>query len=148
MAELAISIAVNVVLGALLLALLYRRHTQDSVVLNGPDEAKGIFGLHFADAGELTMANDKRGALFDLKHGEVGLLQRHGRRWNARILAAGDISSVELAEHAIKLKFADFGWPRAQICIEDDEVRAMWTARLKSLTVRGTRAQDQGLNHA
>ena len=136
MSELLIPIAVNLALGVILLALLYRQRTRDTVRLTLATEAMDIFRMHFPDAlGAATLAADGRGALIDLQRGGTGLLQRHGRRWNARLLAPGELSSVRRSGgDAIELKFADFGWPRARLCLADADARAMWLSRLTSLS--------------
>jgi len=139
MSELAISIAVNVFLGIALLAILRWKQFGDAARLGGAEEAIELFSQRFAAAaGEATVADDGRSALIDLDSGGcVGLLQRHGRRWNARTLAPGEVSSVELNETAtIDLTFADFGWPHARIRIDDADARARWLHRLQALRIR------------
>lgn len=151
MSELVISILVNVVLGIVLLALLYRKRASDTARLAGADEAMNIFGLHFPDAlGCATVAADQRGALIDLHGGAgVGLLLRQGRRWNARLLAPGDVAAVELdQEAAVNLRFVDFGWPRARIRIADADACAMWLARLESLTAQSSSRHRADPRHA
>jgi hypothetical protein len=150
MKELALSIALNVVLGVILLALLYRKRTADDVRLNGPSEAMDLFRSYYPDAvGAATVADDRRGALIDLQRGAgIGLLQRQGRRWNARVLAPGEVAFVQVAaDHTVQVRFADFAWPRASIRITDPEVRALWVGRLDSLTLEGSR-QSRDLRHA
>jgi hypothetical protein len=107
--------------------------------------------LNFPDSlGAVTVAADRRGALIDLQGGAgIGLLQRQGRRWNARVLAPGEISSARLdSDGAINLHFADFGWPRACIRIADADARAMWLARLHSLTAQVSSHHHSDLRHA
>jgi hypothetical protein len=150
MKEMAFSIAINVVLGILLLALLYRKRTADHVRLSGPSQAMDLFRSYYPDVvGAATVADDRRGALIDLQRGAgIGLLQRQGRRWNARVLAAGEVSSVQVtAGHAVEVRFPDFAWPRASIRIADPEVRALWVGRLDSLTPKGSR-HPPDLRHA
>ena len=86
--------------------------------------------------------------MIDLQRGGIGLLQRHGRRWNARLLAPGELSSVVLSGDAIELGFADFGWPRARLRMADADVRAMWLSRLKSLAPRDPSKPHSDLRHA
>jgi len=139
MSELAISIAVNVALGIALLAILRWKRFGDSARLAGAEEAIALFSQRFsATAGDATVAHDGRSALIELDSGGgVGLLQRHGRRWNARVLVPGEVSSAELKEATvIDLTFADFGWPRAQIRIDDAEARLRWLQRLQTLRSR------------
>jgi hypothetical protein len=140
MNELAISIVVNVALGLLLLALLCWKRSPDTARLAGPVEAVDIFLRQIAAAaGDVTVAADGRAALIDLNgDGRVGLLQRHGRRWNARALAAGEVRSAQFGDEderadTIELRLADFGWPRAQIRIEDFAERTRWLRRLQAL---------------
>ena len=149
MRELAISIGVNVVLGGILLVLLRWRHLGDTVPLEGPAAAMSLFKTYFPEAvGEATLSDDRRSALIDLQRGGgIGLLQRQGRRWNARTLMPGEVSSVALAgDGTVKLKFADFGWPRAQLRITDADARAFWMGRLSSLRAQARR--HPGLRHA
>ena len=139
MSELAISIAINVVLGVALLAILRFKRVGDTVRLAGAAEAVELFSQRFpAVPGDATVADDGRSALIDLDPGgRVGLLQRHGRRWNARALEPGEVASVEIKETAIiKLEFADFGWPHAQIRIDDADARTRWLHRLQALRSR------------
>jgi hypothetical protein len=135
MSELAISIAVNVLLGLVLLGLLRWKRIGDTERLAGAAEAIELFSRRLPmTAGGATVSHDGRSALLDLgSDGCVGLLQRHGRRWNARTLVPGEVSSAELRQEAIKLKFADFAWPHAQIRIDDPDARARWLHRLQAL---------------
>jgi|SRR5271165_7538032 len=100
--------------------------------------------------GAATVAADRRGALIDLQRGgDLGILVRHGRRWNARVLAPGDVSSVQLEdEDLICLRLADFAWPRARIRIPDAEARAKWLARLNALTSPDSSRHHPDLRHA
>jgi hypothetical protein len=147
MNELALSIAVNCVLGVVLFALLNWKRTADTARLAGPREAMDRFAEYFPDAvGEATVADDQLSALIDLQRGgRIGFLQRQGRRWNARMLEPGQLASVELGrDEIIRLKFADFGWPRADFRIADADTRGLWIRRLKSLPRRGSEP-GQGL---
>ena len=75
MSELLISIAVNLALGVILLALLYRKRTRDPVRLTLASEAMDIFRMHVPDAlGAATLAADGRAALIDLQRGGTGLV--------------------------------------------------------------------------
>jgi len=139
MSELAISIAVNVGLGIALLGILRWKRVGDTARLAGAPEAIELFARQFpAAAGEATLADDGQSALLELNSdGCIGLLQRHGRRWNARMLAAGEVSSAELKDAStIKLKFDDFAWPHTQIRIGDADVRLRWLHRLQALRAR------------
>jgi hypothetical protein len=149
--ELVISIAVNAVLGVVLLGLLYWKGTRDSVRLVGPDEAIAAFKRHYPDAqGSATLAADGRSALIDLHpEGGIGLLQRQGRRWNARVLLSREISAVRVGpDGALEIAFADFGWPRARIALADPQTRARWLARLNALTVQPPASPSRDLRHA
>ena len=151
MRELVLPIAANVVLGMLLLVLLYWKRTGDKVRLSGADDAVNIFRIHFPDAiGAATVAADGRGALIDLQQGAgIGLLHRQGRRWNARVLAPGAVSSVRTGgAEVIDLRFVDFAWPRARIRIAGAEARTAWLGRLESLAAQGSSRHRPDLHHA
>ncbi|NNM62213.1 MAG: hypothetical protein HKM03_08595 [Steroidobacteraceae bacterium] len=150
MSSLAIAIAVNLVLGGVLLALLLARRGRDEVCLGGASEAIAHFRIHYPDAdGEVSVAADGRGALIELGGGAVGLLERRGRRWNARLLAPGDVRAVDVdGGQGLRLRFADFSWPRARICLDDAEALAAWRARLGALTGAAARPPRQETRHA
>ncbi|MGB6605359.1 MAG: hypothetical protein WA747_12855 [Steroidobacteraceae bacterium] len=142
--ELAIAIAANVVLGVLLLGLFLWRGTTDGARLAGAAEALRLFRAHFPDAvvETATLAGDARGALIALRHDPaIGLIQRHGRRWNVRALEAEDLRSVAFVRgNTLRLELADFAWPRVDLCLEDAQERGRWRARFADLTaVRDTR---------
>jgi hypothetical protein len=144
--ELAIAIAANVVLGIVLLGLFRWRGTADGVRLAGPAEALGLFRTHFPDAAvdAAALARDARTALIALRHDPaIGLIQRHGRRWNVRALQAEDLRSVAVVRgDTLRLELADFAWPRVDVRLEDADERAHWQARLAGLVVlRDTRRQ-------
>ncbi len=150
MSSLAIAIAVNLVLGGVLLALLLARRGRDEVCLGGASEAIAHFRIHYPDAdGEVSVAADGRGALIELGGGAVGLLERRGRRWNARLLAPGDVRAGDGAGGAGgRVRVADFCWPRARLCRADAEARAAWRARLGALTGAAARPPRQETRHA
>lgn len=151
MSELMISIVVNLLLGLLLLSLLYWKRAADQAVLDGGAHAIEVFRRHFPDAaGIAVVAADLKGALIDLQRdGGVGLLQRRGRRWNARILAPGEVASVRLGKDgSLDLRLRDFGWPRTRLPIADAGVRALWLARLNALTVQSASRHRPGTLHA
>jgi hypothetical protein len=137
--ELAIAIAANAVLGAVLLGLFLWRGTADTVRLAGPAEARRLFHAHFPDAvvDTATLGSDARAALIALRHDPaIGLIQRHGRRWNVRALQAEDLRSVTLESGAtLRLHLADFAWPRVDVRLEDAAALAQWQARLAGLAV-------------
>jgi hypothetical protein len=132
MNELVISIAVNCVLGVILLAVLLWKRVSDTERLAGAEDATRKFVHHFPDAvGVASVTDDQRGALLDLQHGHVGLLQRQGRRWNARMLVSQDIASARMkSDGTLHLKFTDFAWPSARIRFADADSRALWLKRL------------------
>lgn len=134
--ELLISIAMNAVLGVLLLALFLWKRRDDPVRLTGADDALAAFNRFYPDMdGIATVAADGRSALIDM-HGAVGLLQRHGRRWNARLLVPQELARVRQdADGAINLVFADFGWPQAHIPLADGQARAQWMTRLEAVSL-------------
>ena len=148
MAELAVSIAVNVLLGIVLAALLYRRRADDGGLLGGAGEALDVYRSRFPDTqGAATVSADRRAALIELpKDAGIGLVQRQGRRWNARLLAPGEVRSVKHSPpDALDVEFADFGWPRARIRIADPAARAAWMARLDA---RAAGAPPRSVRHA
>lgn len=140
MSEMEISILVNIALGILLFALLHRKGRDDGVRLQGSAEAMQIFRSRFADAqGEATLAADGRGALIEMEPGgAVGILERRGRRWNARVLLPGDLSSAKIEGDALCIGFADFGWPRSCLRFADPDVRSLWLERLGATASRAT----------
>jgi hypothetical protein len=132
--ELAIAIAANVVLGAVLLGLFAWQRSHDGARLAGGVDALATFRRQFPDAiGVATVASDARSALLALRDGAgIGLLHLHGRRWNAREILPGDLRAVTVTQgNTITLTLADFGWPRARVRIEDPDTRAAWLARLE-----------------
>jgi hypothetical protein len=137
--ELAIAIAANVVLGGVLLGLFLWRGTADDARLAGPDEALGLFATHFPDSAvdTATVASDARSALIALRHdAAIGLVQRHGRRWNVRVLRAQDLRAIAVVRgNTLRLELADFAWPRVDVRLEDTDERARWQGRLADLTV-------------
>jgi hypothetical protein len=150
MSELAISIAVNCVLGVILLGVLRWKLSEDTVRLTNGLEAMDQVARQVPGAvGVVSLADDGRSALFELQRGDVGLVQRQGRRWNARTLKSGEVLSVQsLQDGTIKIRFADFGWPRAQIRIADDDSRVRWLERLRSLQAQKSSRHRQGLHDA
>lgn len=136
--EIAISIGENLLLGLVLFGLLRWRLGADPVHATSSAEALQIFRRFFPDAGgRATLAQDGRGALIELDGGGCALLLRRGRRWNARLLIAGEISRVTFDEQgAMQIAFADFGWPRARIALADGNERATWRARLAAIASR------------
>jgi hypothetical protein len=130
--ELSISIALNVALGLVLLALLWsRRH--DAGRLSNEAEAEALFRAQFPDAAcAATLSADGRAALIELPRG-IGVLVRAGRRWNARLIMPRELVHAQQdSSGAISLTFADFGWPRARVSIANAAVRAAWLARLQT----------------
>ncbi len=148
MTDLLIAIGANVALGILLLPLLLRSRT-DEVRARTAAEALQIYRRHFPDAlGSVLLGHDGRSALIELGGGGLGILQRHGRRWNARALAAGELTDVRAArDGSILVGFADFGWPRARLVPPDAPAREAWLSRLQHL-VRGRAGGGAEPRHA
>jgi hypothetical protein len=134
--ELAIAIAANIVIGAILLALFALGRAPDGVRLTGPAEALAVYRRQFPKAtGSAVVASDGLAAFFPLAGGgKIGLLHRHGRRWNARELVPEDLRSVTADGDTITISLTDFGWPHSHIRIADAEVRREWVSRLQELT--------------
>jgi hypothetical protein len=147
--ELAIDIAANMVLGLMLLGLFAWLRAPHSARLASGDEALGIFRQRFPDAvGVPTVAGDGRCALLALRDG-IGLLHLHGRRWNARKLVPEELKAVELTgDDTITLTFADFGWPRTHVRIDDPAARSAWLARLNAVAAGGSPANSVVTRHA
>jgi hypothetical protein len=159
MLELLIAIGFNVFIAALTALLIYFVWTRKSrdASLADASAAMGLFRDHFPEmadvpeaAGPATLTTDGRNALIELPNGAgVGLLQGHGQRWNARILQPGDVASVRVSEDVtLQLKFADYGGPRALLVLADADERAVWLARLQSLTQRVPAARGADPSHA
>jgi hypothetical protein len=145
MRELLIAIGFNVFVAAVTALLIYFVWTRkrSDASLADATSAMGLFRDHLPEmadipetAGPVTLTTDRRHALIELPDGAgVGLLQGHGRRWNARILQPGDVASVRVSEDAtLQLKFADYSGPHAALVFADANERAAWLARLQSLT--------------
>ena len=139
MLELLIAIGVNILVGALTALLLYflwtRKRRDPS--LSDASAALDLFQRQFPDTvGEATLTTDRRNALISLRDGAgIGLLQGHGRRWNARILQPGDVASVRtVRDETLQLRFSDYGSPRASLLLSDAGERAAWLSRLQPLT--------------
>jgi hypothetical protein len=159
MLELLIAIGFNVFVAALTALLIYfawaRKRTDAS--LTDANTAMDLFRDRFPEmAGvpeavdAVTLTTDRRNALIELPDGAgVGLLQGHGRRWNARILQPGDVASVRVSEDAtLRLKFTDYSSPRALLVLADADERAAWLARLQTLTQRAPAAHGTDPSHA
>ena len=158
MLELLIAIGFNVFVAALTALLIYfvwtRKRSDPS--LADANSAMGLFREHLPEmadvpetVGTVTLTTDRRNALIELPDGAgVGLLQGHGRRWNARILQPGDVASVRVsAEATLQLKFADYSGPRASLVFAGADERAAWLPRLQSLTQRAPAARGAIISH-
>ena len=89
-----------------------------------------------------------RESLPALKDG-IGLLHRHGRRWNSRKLVPGELSGVAVTGgDTITLALADFGWPRAHIRMDDPDARSAWLARLGAFAAASGQAHPAVTRHA
>jgi hypothetical protein len=149
--QLLIPIGANVALGLVLVALFFSRRSIDDARLNDGDAALRVFRAQFPDAdGAATVTADHRGALIALSHGtHIGILQRRGRRWTARIIGARDIRSVALTRgNTLSLSLADFGWPRAYLQVADPEACTQWLARLESIVADGAEGRFPESTHA
>ena len=147
--ELAIAIGANIGLGVILLGLFATLRSRETPALASTDEALTIFRQRFSDAaGVATLASDGRCALLALRDG-IGLLHLHGRRWNARKLAAEELDRVALTRgDTITLALSDFAWPRTHIRIDDPQARSIWLARLSALVAGGDQAHPAVSHHA
>jgi hypothetical protein len=148
--ELAIAIAANLVIGAILLALFAWHRAPDSVRLSGPDEALALCARHFPDrVASVMVASDGLTALISLlDESKIGLIHRHGRRWTARELLPEDLRAVTVNGDTIALSLTDFGWPRSQICISDPEVRRSWFSRLQEFAGKSSNEHSTVTPHA
>ena len=148
--ELAIAIAANVVIGAILFALFARHRAPDGVYLSGPGEALAIYQRQFLEpAGTVTVASDGLTALVLLRdESKIGLVHRHSRRWTARELLPEDLRSVTVNGETIALALTDFGWPRSQVRIADPETRTGWFVRLQEFAARNSKADSTVMPHA
>lgn len=150
MDALTISIVANLVLGLVLLGLLYRRHENDSERLTEPEQALARYRVRYPTAsGRVSLAVDGRAALLELADGTVGLVERCGRRWNVRLLQPREILGVERAvDGAIRLRFADFGWPRARVQLSDADACQRWVERLAALRAAVAPADERRAHRA
>ena len=148
MKELLFPIGANLVLGVILLALLVWKRRPDTVRFLSDADALAEFQRHFPEAtGTATVSADGLAALIETATGP-GLLLRHARRWNARMLAAQDLADVRTPDDAtLELRFADFGWPRARLRFSDRDAMSRCRARLETL-VRSRTAPATDLRHA
>jgi hypothetical protein len=133
--EFVVPITAHLIVGLLLLGLFAWRRSSESMQIAGAEQALALFREHFPDAsGTVTVAADGAGALVKLGNGAgVGILERRGRRWNARQLGPRDLRSVSLRGEVIDLTLADFGYPHARFRLSDARARTDWIARLQSL---------------
>jgi hypothetical protein len=151
MLELLIAIGVNVLVGVLTALLIYflrTRKPQDPRLADA-GAALGLFQRQFPEiTGATTLTADHRNALIELQDGPgLGLLQGHGRRWNARVLQPGDVASVRVSKDTtLVLKFSNYGSPRAALIFADANERALWLARFQHLTSPAAGRGD--LSHA
>ncbi|HTV50141.1 MAG TPA: hypothetical protein VME21_03070 [Steroidobacteraceae bacterium] len=150
MSELLIAIAANVLVGVIAVALLLRRrsHPQRHLPLD-QRSAPQIFQSQVPDAVATLVACAADAALFDLQGGGVGLVQRHGHRWNARVLQAGSIAALQVHEPAtLELRFSDYAAPRLRLRIDDPAERQLWLQRLRAAAQRAPTGLRGGLSHA
>jgi hypothetical protein len=148
MKELLFPIGANLVLGVVLLALLVWRRVPDPVRLLSDADALAEFQRHFPEAaGTATLCADGLAAIIETATGP-GLLLRHARRWNARMIAPQELAAVHNSDdETLELRFADFGWPRARLRFSDRDAMLRCRTRLETLVRSGiTPAAD--LRHA
>lgn len=153
MLELSIAIGANLLVGALAALLILRSGNRRAQMpcLADPGAALELFRDRFPEcSGVATITADGRNALIELREGcGVGLLQGHGLRWNARLLKPGDLTSVRAcADSGLRLKFADYGGPRASLCLAHPQERSAWLARLQVLAGSARRNREGSLRHA
>jgi hypothetical protein len=148
--ELAIAIAANIAIGAILLALFGLRRAPDGVRLTGPAEALAVYRRQFPETtASAVVASDGSAALFPLPGGgKIGLLHRHGRRWCARELLPEDLRSVTADGDSIAISLTDFGWPRSHVRIADPEVRREWVSRLQEFAANNSNEHSTVTPHA
>jgi hypothetical protein len=138
MPALLIAIGVNVLVGALTALIIYvsRGSRKPQARLADASVAMDLFRRQFPDAtGTATLTADGRNALIDLgEGGGIGLLQAHGRRWNARILHQGDVASLTTSGYStLELRLTDYSNPRASLLLPSTDAQFLWLGRLRSL---------------
>lgn len=150
MDALTISIVANVVLGLVLLGLLSRKHGNDSERLTEPEQALARYRVRYPTAsGRVSLSVDGRAALLELADGTLGLVERCGRRWNVRLLEPREVLGVDRAgDGAIRLRFADFGWPRARVQLSDPDTCQRWVERLGALRAAVAPADERRAHRA
>jgi len=143
------SIIANLALGVVLLAAFALHRTRENVRLRSPEEALAILRSQLPDLeGPVTLSEDGTAALVALGQGSgIGLVHRHGRRWNARELQPEDLRKVTTQDTTIQLALADFGWPRTAVRICDAGTREAWLARLQAFAA-GRPNSSTGMPHA
>jgi hypothetical protein len=147
---LTISILANVVLGLVLFGVLYRKPADEPERLSEPADALARYRVRYpAASGRVDVATDGRAALIAISDGSVGLIERRGRRWNARVVEPREILAVDRADDgAITVRFADFGWPRARVELSDPDTCQRWIERLTAMRDSVARAREQGVPRA
>jgi hypothetical protein len=151
MNELALSILVNAALGLVLLFALRRDRAAAHGRLDGPDAALRHFAEVFPDATGHALVGDGGDSALIALSGDagVGLVERHGRRWNARRLERGEIRAlVADANGTLHMRLTDFAWPAARIRIADDTARNEWLARLRGLMASSALTRAPGATRA
>jgi hypothetical protein len=147
--ELLIAIAANALVGVIAAALLLRSraHRTPPTALDRRS-ALETFQSQLPDVPATLVACTADAALLDLQGGGLGLLQRHGHRFNARLLQPGAIATLQLLEPAtIELRFSDYGAPRLALRIDDPTERQLWLQRLRAVA-RAPSGAPGGLSHA
>jgi hypothetical protein len=137
----------NLVLGALLLPLAAWLLRPDGARLADDEQAAATFARQLpARVGRVARAADGRAALLELDGPAVlGILERRGRRWNARAVAPADVRAVHAAaDGVLTIEFRDFGWPAARVALADHADRDRWMARLRGEVATAREATRAG----
>jgi len=145
------SILVNVALGLVLVLAVRRDRAAAEARLDGPDAALRHFAEVFPDAAGNALVGDGGNAALITLSGDVGvgLVERHGHRWNVRLIEHGQIRAlVADPDGTLHVRLTDFAWPAARIRISDDAARNEWLGRLQGLMPSSALTPARGAEHA
>lgn len=149
--ELLVPLGLNLVV-CILAALLVRAFRNPGRVprLNSPAEAVRLFLGHFPDVrGSAALALDGSAALLALEDGRVGLLQRHGHRWNARILTSDQVRTVAcLRDGSVTLRLRDYTGPAVVLPPGAAPASELWSSCLRRLLPPGAHPDMKVPGHA
>ncbi len=138
--ELLVPLGVNLLV-CIVAALLVRafRDSARRPRLTSPAEALQRFAEHFPDSrGSAVVAADGAAALIALEDGGVGLLQRHGHRWNARILSPARVRAVNpMPGGRVRLRLRDYGGPSVVLDPGTAVASEQWMSCLRRLEIGG-----------